>query len=188
MFPLPHAGLRTSAVAVLLGLGLVSPRAVENLVAPADARSEPSRNAEGAALSLGEAGAVPPLVGVRPTVVPRGTPLEKAPSCSVAVAHPEGLSADRRVALTDLVSDKSCPAELNTTIGLTFEIDNAKPSRNLWWRRAESSFDVLYPSSGSIAAEGRNRVSLSNLVLDQTVTIEVLEGDQRLMSFTLKHF
>ncbi len=186
MFPLPHAGLRTSAVAVLLGLGLVSPRAVEKLIAPADAQSVPPRIAEGTTLGLGEAGAAfPALVGVRPTVVPQGTPLEKAPSCSVAVAHS---SADRRVALTDLVSDKTCPAELNTTIGLTFEIDNPRPGRNLWWRRAESSFDVLYPSSGSIAAEGKNRVSLSNLVLDQTVTIEVLEADQRLMSFTLKHF
>jgi hypothetical protein len=69
-----------------------------------------------------------------------------------------------------------------------FEIDNPTGGRNLWWRRAESSFDVLYPSSGSITAAGKNRVSLSNLVLDQTVTVEVLEGDQRLMSFTLKHF
>jgi hypothetical protein len=187
MLSLSHVGLRTSAVAVLLGLGLVSPRVVENLVTRADARS--GRIAERTTLGRGEAGmASPPLVGVRPTVVARGTLLEDAPSCSVALTHPEGLPAERRVALTDLVSDRGCPAELNTTIGLTFEIDNPKPSRNLWWRRAESSFDVLYPSSGSIAAVGKNRVSLSNLVLDQTVTIEVLEADQRLMSFTLKHF
>jgi hypothetical protein len=164
----------------------VSPRVVENLVTLADDRPDLPEIAAGAVLRLGGAGmALPPLVGERPTVVPRGTPIEEAPSCSVAVDH---LSADRRVALTDLVSDKACPAELNTTIGLTFEIDNPKPVRNLWWRRAEHSFDVLYPSSGSITAEGKNRVSLSNLVLDQTVTIEVLEGDQRLMSFTLKHF
>ena len=182
MLPLPHAGLRTSAIAVLLGLGIVSPRAVENLVTRADERSAlPARIA-------GEAAMAAQPMGVRPTVVPGGTSLEEAPSCSVAVTHPEGLPADRRVALTDLVSDQTCPAELNTTIGLTFEIDNPKPGRNLWWRRAESSFDVLYPSSGSIAAVGMNRVSLSNLVLDQTVTIEVLEADQRLMSFTLKHF
>ena len=90
--------------------------------------------------------------------------------------------------LTDVVSDRECPAEVNTTVGLTFEIDNPAPRRNLWWRRAESSFDVLTPSSGSIAAAGKNRVSVSTLVLDQTVTVEVLDGDQRLMSFTLKHF
>jgi hypothetical protein len=104
------------------------------------------------------------------------------------VAYPDGVGADRRVTLTDLVSDRDCPSELNTTVGLTFEVDNPKAGRNLWWRRAESSFDVLYPSSGSIPAAGKSRVSLSNLVLDQTVTIEVLEGDQRMMSFTLKHF
>jgi hypothetical protein len=104
------------------------------------------------------------------------------------VAYPDDVTTDRRVTLTDLVADRDCPSELNTTVGLTFEVDNPKPGRNLWWRRAESSFDVLHPSSGSIAATGRNRVSLSNLVLDRTVTIEVLEADQRLMSFTLKHF
>jgi len=125
---------------------------------------------------------------MRPTPVPRGTPPDQAPRCSVSVAYPDEVRSDRRVTLTDLVSDKDCPSELNTMVGLTFEVDNPKGGRNLWWRRAESSFDVLYPSSGSITAAGKNRVSLSNLVLDQTVTVEVLEGDQRLMSFTLKHF
>jgi hypothetical protein len=104
------------------------------------------------------------------------------------VSCPDDVQSDRRVTLTDLVSDKDCPSELNSTVGLTFEVDNPKPGRSLWWRRAASSFDVLYPSSGSITAAGKNRVSLSTLVLDQTVTIELLEGDQRVMSFTLKHF
>ena len=106
----------------------------------------------------------------------------------MAVAYADDLPADQRVTLTDLVADRACPSELNTTVGLTFEVDVPKPGRNLWWRRAESSFDVLYPSSGSIAGSGKSRVSLSNLVLDQSVTIEVLDNDQRLLSFTLKHF
>ena len=180
MFLLPPASLRTSALAVVIGAGLASPRAVEELVTRADSRT-PVPTADGA-----QTGAR--LQGVRPTPVSCGTPPEEAPQCSVAVAYPDDVQADRRVTLTDLVTDRDCPSELNTTVGLTFEVDNPKPGRNLWWRRAESSFDVLYPSSGSIAALGKNRVSLSNLVLDQTVTIDVLEGDQRLMSFTLKHF
>jgi len=183
MFPLPHPSLRAGALAVILGAGLVTPRAVEELVTRAD-----SRSGDRAIVASGDRAALPPLQGIRPQPVDSGTPPADTPRCSVAVAYPDGVGTDRRVTLTDLVADRDCPSELNTTVGLTFELDNPKARRNLWWRRAESSFDVLYPSSGSITAAGKNRVSLSNLVLDQTVTIEVLEGDQRLMSFTLKHF
>ncbi len=183
MYPLPHPSLRAGALAVVLGAGLVTPRAVENLVTRAD-----SRSGEAVVVASGPSNALPPLQGVRPEPVACGTPSGDAPRCSVAVAYPDEVGADRRVTLTDLVADRDCPSELNTTVGLTFEVDNPKAGRNLWWRRAEASFDVLYPSSGSITTAGKSRVSLSNLVLDQTVTIEVLEGDQRLMSFTLKHF
>jgi hypothetical protein len=173
MFPLPSAALRTSALAVVLGAGLASPRAVDYRVIHADSRPDAAPARPTAKASRASA----PLEAVN-----------KAPRCSVAVAYPDGLPTDGRVTLTDLVTDRDCPLELNTKVTTTFEIDNPKPGRTLWWRRAESSFDVLYPSSGSMNAAGKNRVSLSNLVLDQTVTIEVLEGDQRLMSFTLTHF
>lgn len=182
MHPLPHAGLRLSALTVVLGAGLATPRAVEELVSRPDPGGQ-------TAVHAAEAVATPDaLGGFRPTPVPCGTPPEEAPRCSVAVAYADDLPADQRVTLTDLVADRACPSELNTTVGLTFEVDVPKPGRNLWWRRAESSFDVLYPSSGSIAGSGKSRVSLSNLVLDQSVTIEVLDNDQRLLSFTLKHF
>jgi hypothetical protein len=161
----------------------MTPRTVEEFVTRADVSS-----GERVVVASGDGKALPPLRGVRPTPVACGTSPAEAPRCSLAVAYPDDVGRDRRVTLTDLVSDRDCPSELNTTVGLTFEVDNPKAGRNLWWRRAESSFDVLYPSSGSIVAAGKSRVSLSNLVLDQTVTIEVLEGDQRLMSFTLKHF
>lgn len=181
MRPLPHAGLRLSALTVVLGAGFAAPRAVD-LVSRTESGAE-------AAVHAAEAAATPAaLGGFRPTPVPCGTAPEEAPRCSVAVYYADDLPADRRVALTDLVTDRACPSELNTTVGLTFEVDVPAPGRSLWWRRAESSFDVLYPSSGPISGRGKSRVSLSNLVLDQSVTIDVLDGDQRLLSFTLKHF
>jgi hypothetical protein len=183
MFPPPHTGLRTCALAVAIAAGLASPRVVEHLVTRADSRPQDlASSGEGVAQST------LPANSHRLRIVPLGTPTAEAPPCTVTVAYRADVSLDRRVALTDVVSDQACPLELNTTVGLTFEIDNPEPRRSLWWRRAESSFDVLYPSSGSIAAAGKNRVRLRNLVLDQTVTIEVREGDQRLMAFTLKHF
>jgi hypothetical protein len=183
MFPLLPSGLRAGALAVILGAVLVSPRAVEDRVTRADSQSRDSVE-----LGDGEAPGSPPLEGVRLTPVAWGAPAARTPRCLVAVAYPDDLPLDRRIKLTDLVVDRNCPSELNTTVGLTFEIENPHPRRALWWRRAESSFDVLFPSSGSLTAAGKNRVSLNSLVLDQTVTIEVLEGDQRLMSFTVKHF
>jgi hypothetical protein len=176
---LPSAALRFSLLAFVVGAALAAPRAVEDQVfAP------PSTGSVQAAV-VPDAGT---LSGYRPMAAPEGAGLDDAPSCTFSVAHAVDLPADQRVTLADLVTDRACPTRLNTTVGLTFEVDVKKARENLWWRRAESSFDVLYPTSGSLAAPGRNRVSLSNLVLDEAVTIEVLEADRRLMSFTLKHF
>jgi hypothetical protein len=186
MHPLPHASLRLGALVVVLGAGLATPKAVDELVSRAQSAGPETAVHDPGIAAAGVASAA--LDGFRPTPVPRGTLPEDAPRCSVSVAYADDVPAAERVTLTDLVSDRPCPSDLNTTVGLTFEVDNPKAGRSLWWRRAESSFDVLYPSSGSIPGRGRNRVSLSNLVLDQSVTIEVLDQDQRLMSFTLKHF
>jgi hypothetical protein len=182
MFPLPPSTLRAGTVVVLLTAAFASPKAAEHRVTRADSKlrdpaGEGPRGAHG----------LPVSKPARSTPVPRDAPPPQTTRCSVAVAYPDDLPADRRVTLTNLVADHDCPSKLNTTVGLTFEIDDPRPGRTLWWRRAESSFDVLRPSSGSIAA-GRSRVSVSSLVLDQTVTIEVLEGDRRLMSFTVRHF
>src|SRR5512143_344467 len=140
MRPLPYAALRLSALAAVLGAGLAAPRAVE-MVSRADTTP---LTAVHAAQAVETAQA---LGGFRPTPVPCGTPPEDAPRCSVSVSYADDLPANRRVTLTDLVTDGDCPSELNTTVGLTFEVDVPQPGRSLWWRRAESSFDVLYPSS-----------------------------------------
>ena len=180
MRPLPPASLRLSAVMLILGAGLATPRVLREFAAHGDSGSAAN------AMKAQEASAA--LRGFRPTPVRGGTPTEEVPACSISVAYADDVPSADRVTLSDLVLDQDCPLALRTSVGLTFDVDNPRPGRNVWWRRAESSFDVLEPSSGSIPDGGKGRVTLSDLVLDQSVTIEVLDGDRRLLSFTLKHF
>jgi hypothetical protein len=117
-------------------------------------------------------------------------PHNEAERCLVSVDYPESLPKQRRVSLTDVMSDRDCPSELNATQELSFEVETpaAAATSNLWWRRSPSSFDVLHPSSGPLGAKGRSRVTLSDLILDDSVTIDVMDGDQRVLSFTIRHF
>ena len=168
MEPLPRGSIRTAILAVLVGAALASPRAADVPV-------------------LGDAKAAPEaLPGHRPPPVPRGTPLGSG--CAVSVAYDEGMAFAERVTLTDLVSDRACPSELGTIESLTFEIQDTSPGRRLWWRRSESGFDVLQPSSGEIPSGRPGRVTLSDHVLSESVTIDVLDGDRKLLSFTVRHF
>jgi hypothetical protein len=167
---------------VVLGAGLATPTVVREFAAHGDSGPTSTVQSQEASATL------PALSGFRPAPVPCGTPPEEAPTCSVSVEYADDVPSTDRVTLADLVLDQGCPSSLRSTVGLTFEVDNPRAGRSVWWRRAESSFDVLEPSSGSIPGGGKGRVSLSDLVLDQSVTIEVLDGDRRLLTFTLRHF
>jgi hypothetical protein len=175
MRPLPVGSLRAGFLALLVGTGL----------AAFDQRGGGTEAGLTRAKMIPNA---PPLQGYRPASLKPDSRDARADRCAVSVRYPQGISPESRVTLTDLVSDRDCPSELNSAQEITFEIEVADPTRNLWWRRASAGFDVLHPSSGPIAAAGRSRVTLQDLVLDDSVTIEVMEDDRPVLSFTLRHF
>jgi hypothetical protein len=176
MRPFPVGSLRAGFLALLVGTGLAAfdhGRGGGGEAGLARARMLP---------------AVPPLQGFRPASLMTDGRDVRADRCAVSVRYPRGVGPESRVTLTDLVSDRDCPSELNSAQEITFEIEVADPTRNLWWRRASAGFDVLHPSSGPIAAAGRSRVTLQDLVLDDSVTLEIMEDDRPVLSFTLRHF
>jgi len=172
MHPLPPGSFRACALAVLLGTGLLAldhGRAAGPATDDAAAQPlEPNATSLKATSRLG--------------------PHNEAERCLVSVAYPEGLPRPRRVTLTDVVSDRECPSELNATQELSFEVETKASTGSLWWRRSPASFDVLHPSSGPIGASGKSRVTVSDLILDDAVTIDVMDGDQKVLSFTIRHF
>jgi hypothetical protein len=176
MRPLPSGSLRAGLLALLVGTGL----------AAFDQGRSGSSDAGLASARMGPM--APPLQGYRPASLVRDARDAQADRCAVRVRYPQGQGGESPVILTDLVSDRDCPSELNAGQEITFELEVREPTRNLWWRRASKGFDVLHPSSGPIAAAGRSRVTLQDLVLDDSVTIEVMEDDRLVLSFTLRHF
>jgi hypothetical protein len=174
MRPLPTGSFRAGLAVLLLATGLLA-LDQGRAAGPDAARPAPPASALG------------PLNGFRKVPTPaRGE--DASERCGVTVEYPKDLPGAKHVILTDLVSDRECPSELNGTEEITFELVVSEPTRGLWWRRAVSSYDMLRPSSGPIAASGRSRVTFQDLVLDDAVTIEVLDGERLLLSFTLRHF
>jgi hypothetical protein len=71
---------------------------------------------------------------------------------------------------------------------LRFDVTAHTPRTGLRWRRSASSSDVVTPSEGTLSNNGTTSVQASDLVLNSTVTIEILDGDALLLGFTLRHY
>jgi hypothetical protein len=68
-----------------------------------------------------------------------------------------------------------------------FDLTAHAAATGLRWRRADTSSDVLQPSSGPVQHDGPTSVLVSDLVLDSAVTLEIVAGDDVVLSFTLRH-
>jgi len=87
-----------------------------------------------------------------------------------------------------LTVNQVCPVGVNTMRSLSFDVTAHTSNANLTWRRSHESSDVLQPAFGAIASHGTTSVLTSDLVLDRSVTIEVVSGDDVLLSFNLRHY
>jgi hypothetical protein len=138
-----------------------------------------------------------PTPTATPTPAPTPTPtpavscgraVQTAGNCAVTITRPTALPEDECLQLTRLDASQSCPVGVATVRALRFDV-TAHTSQALRWRRSSASSDVLTPSSGSLEGDGVSSVTLSDIVLDRSVTIEVLgEEDDVLLTFSLKHF
>jgi hypothetical protein len=73
-------------------------------------------------------------------------------------------------------------------LSLSFEVTaSTTGGKNFAWRAWPGGTDVLTPASGTISGSGVTHVTLSDLVLGDSVTIEVTRGDKTHLIFTLKH-
>jgi outer membrane biosynthesis protein TonB len=125
-----------------------------------------------------------------PTPAPMscGQPVASASGCAVTVSKPTPLAGDQCIELTAVTLSASCPAGDGTSLDLGFTIKAKTGADALSWRRSTDSFDALYPSSGSVASDGSTSVSLTDVVLADRVTFDVVDaaGHVRLR-FTVRH-
>jgi hypothetical protein len=123
-----------------------------------------------------------------PAAVSCGETVTKAGTCSVVVTRPVALPAGQCIALNVLTVSPDCPVGYNTSRALRFDINVQTTRPNLRWRRSTNSSDRLEPSAGVVASKGTTSVLVSDLVLHSEVTFEVVDGDDVLMSYTLRHY
>jgi hypothetical protein len=84
--------------------------------------------------------------------------------------------------------NQSCPVGFTTPRSLQFDVTAHTARTGLRWRRSATSSDVLEPSEGAIAKNNTTSVLTTDLVLDSAVTIEIVDGSNVLIAFTLRHY
>lgn len=116
-----------------------------------------------------------------------GTPAVSVGGCTVSVSRPRALAGGECLELNWAAFDQPCPSGLNTVRTLRFDVTARTGLGNLRWRRSIASSDVLTPAEGLIASEGTTTVTLSDIVLGSSLTLEIVSEETPLLSFTLRH-
>jgi hypothetical protein len=76
--------------------------------------------------------------------------------------------------VTKVETSLGCPVALAVTRSLRIDVEAHMSGSPLTWRRSATSSDVLLPDSGSVAKKGTTSLLLSDVVLDSSVTIEIV--------------
>lgn len=117
-----------------------------------------------------------------------GAPVTSVQGCAITTSKPVGLPAGECIELVALSVSSGCPLADGTSIDLGFTIKAKTGLPGLVWRRSASSADAVFPASGSVSGDGATVASLTDVVLADRVTFEVVDasGNVRL-GFTLRH-
>jgi len=108
--------------------------------------------------------------------------------CSLTIVKPTALASGECIEVNAVDVNQSCPVGFNTVLSLSFDVTAHTSRTGLRWRRSVTSGDVLLPSEGAIGRNGTTSVLLTDLVLDSAVTIEIVDGSNVLIAFTLRHY
>jgi hypothetical protein len=104
----------------------------------------------------------------------------------VTIRNPDALGGHECIELTEIQSSHDCPVNFGFPRSVSFEV-TAITKKSLRWRQRPGGTDVLTPPGGSIASDGSTTVTLSDLVLSDSLTIDVYQGDQIYLRFELSH-
>jgi len=106
--------------------------------------------------------------------------------CHLTISYPDELPASQCIELTDIRTSADCPVNFGVPLSLSFQI-TAEMAADYTWHRQANSIDVVTPASGTVAKSGVTNVTVSDLVLTDRVTFEVVKGGNTVLVFTLKH-
>jgi hypothetical protein len=117
-----------------------------------------------------------------------GAPATAAGNCIVNVTKPVAVPAGQCVEVTAVAATPACPVGFSTPRAVTFRVTARTSRARLEWRRADTSSDAIEPPSGRIAPNGTTDVTLTDIVLDDRVRIEIVDGNDVLVRFMLRHY
>jgi hypothetical protein len=103
------------------------------------------------------------------------------------VVRPVALPSGQCIQLNLVTVNQSCPVGINVSRSVRFDVTAQTTRSNLRWRQSAQSGDLLTPSDGAIASSGTTSTVIGDLVLGGSLVIEVADGTEVLLRFTLQH-
>jgi hypothetical protein len=104
------------------------------------------------------------------------------------VTKPVALPGGQCVEINSVAATPACPVGFSTVRAVTFKVTARTSRARLQWRRAPNSGDVIEPSTGRIAPDGTTEVTLTDIVLDDRLRLEIVDGEEVVARFALRHY
>jgi hypothetical protein len=98
------------------------------------------------------------------------------------------LPAGQCLEVVSVAATPSCPVGFSTVRAVTFRVTAKTNRARLEWRRSPTSSDAIEPASGRIAPDRTTEVTLTDIVLDDRLRIQIVDGEEVLMVFGLRHY
>ncbi|MCU0243079.1 MAG: hypothetical protein MUF51_11740 [Vicinamibacteria bacterium] len=106
----------------------------------------------------------------------------------MTVVKPTTLASGECIELTALSVSRACPAGFNTTRAVSFQITARTARTGIEWRRAATSSDLISPTGGSVANNASTSAAIEQTILGNNLVIEVFEGANVLLRFSVQNY
>jgi hypothetical protein len=110
-----------------------------------------------------------------------------AGNCAVAITRSSANTVDSCVEVNVVTVDRTCPVGPTLPVLLRFDVTARTSRPTLNWRRAPGNTDVMDPGEGTINGNGSSQVMLTDVVLDDSADIEILDGSTVLLTLSVHH-
>jgi hypothetical protein len=116
-----------------------------------------------------------------------GAPATFDGACGLTIRRPDALPNDECIELNTVQASHDCPVNFGFPLSVSFQVTASAGNKNFTWRQVSKGTDILTPASGAISSNGVTNVTLSDLVLDDDLGIEIVGQGRTYLVFILKH-
>ena len=89
--------------------------------------------------------------------------------------------------MTRVWTNGTCPVPFSSTISVQFDVSTHTSRSGLSWQTSLLNSDSTSPKEGTLPSNGNKTVTLTDIALDNVLSIEIFDGNGVLLTLEVDH-